>query len=75
MTTVTELARLIDHALLHPTLTDAELRDECALAAHYGVASVCIKPYAVPAAATWLAGTGGAGRHGDRVPARKPHHR
>ncbi len=58
MTTTTELARLIDHALLHPTLTDAELRAGCALAAHYGVASVCIKPYAVPDAAGWLAGTG-----------------
>ncbi len=58
MTTTTELARLIDHALLHPTLTDAELRAGCALAAHYGVASVCIKPYAVADAAGWLVGTG-----------------
>jgi len=57
MTTVTELARLIDHALLHPTLTDAELHQGCTLAAHYGVASVCIKPYAVAVAAGWLAGT------------------
>jgi deoxyribose-phosphate aldolase len=58
MTTVTELARMIDHALLHPTLTDAELGEGCVLAAHYGVASVCIKPYAVPAAVGWLLGTG-----------------
>jgi deoxyribose-phosphate aldolase len=57
MITVTELARMIDHALLHPTLTDAELRQGCTLAAHFGVASVCIKPYAVPDAAAWLAGT------------------
>ncbi|MBD0256408.1 MAG: deoxyribose-phosphate aldolase [Cytophagales bacterium] len=57
MTTLSELARLIDHALLHPTLTDADLREGCALAAHYGVASVCIKPYAVRAAAGWLGGT------------------
>ncbi len=57
MNTIAELSRMIDHALLHPTLTDAELREGCALAAHYRVASVCIKPYAVPAAAAWLSGT------------------
>ena len=55
---IAELAALIDHALLHPTLTEAELRDGCALARRYGVASVCIKPYAVPLAHTLLAGSG-----------------
>ena len=44
-----DLAKMIDHSLLHPTMTDAELEDGCRLAARYGVASVCIKPYAVPA--------------------------
>ena len=57
MTTAATIARMIDHALLHPTLTDAELQQGCALAAQYEVASVCIKPYAVSAAASWLAGT------------------
>jgi len=49
---------MIDHALLHPTLTDSELRDGCALARHYEVASVCIKPYVVPLATELLAGSG-----------------
>ena len=53
-----ELARMIDHSLLHPTLTDQELEDGCRLAAKYGVASVCIKPYAVQQAVELLRGTG-----------------
>ena len=52
------LAKMIDHSLLHPTLTDRELEEGCRLAAQYGVASVCIKPYAVRQAAEWLKGTG-----------------
>ncbi len=53
-----DLAKMIDHSLLHPTMTDQELEDGCRLAAQYGVASVCIKPYAVKRAAALLAGTG-----------------
>src|SRR5208282_6708907 len=53
-----ELAQMIDHSLLHPTMTDRELEDGCRLAAKYGVASVCIKPYAVKRAAELLQGTG-----------------
>jgi deoxyribose-phosphate aldolase len=53
-----QLAKMIDHSLLHPTLTDRELDDGCRLAAKYGVASVCIKPYAVQRAVELLKGTG-----------------
>jgi deoxyribose-phosphate aldolase len=56
--TYAELAGMIDHALLHPTMTDAELRSGCELAARYGVASVCIKPYAVKSAIDLLQGSG-----------------
>ena len=49
---------MIDHSLLHPTMTDRELEDGCKLAAKYSVASVCIKPYAVQRAAELLKGTG-----------------
>jgi deoxyribose-phosphate aldolase len=56
--TYAELARMIDHSLLHPTMTDRELEEGCRLAAKYGVASVCIKPYAVKRAAELLAGSG-----------------
>jgi len=51
------IARLIDHALLHPTLTDDQLEAGCRQARQLGVASVCIKPYAVPLAARILAGS------------------
>ncbi len=48
---------MIDHALLHPTLTDAQIRAELALLSKHKLASVCIKPYAVPMAVEMLAGT------------------
>lgn len=54
-TPIREIAKLIDHALLHPTLTDSELRAGCELALAYDVASVCIKPYAVSMASERLA--------------------
>ncbi|MCX6907197.1 MAG: deoxyribose-phosphate aldolase, partial [Verrucomicrobia bacterium] len=56
--TYKELAGMIDHSLLHPTMTDKDLEDGCKLAAKYGVASVCIKPYAVKRVAELLKGTG-----------------
>ena len=56
--TYEQLAKMIDHSLLHPTMTDQDLDDGCRLAARYGVASVCIKPYAVKRAAELLRGTG-----------------
>src|SRR5512137_1774801 len=56
--TCEQLAQMIDHSLLHPTLTDQELEVGCRLAAKYGVASVCIKPYAVKRAVELLQGSG-----------------
>jgi deoxyribose-phosphate aldolase len=56
--TYDELAKMIDHSLLHPTMTDRELEDGCRIAAKYGVASVCIKPYAVRRAVELLKGSG-----------------
>jgi deoxyribose-phosphate aldolase len=53
-----ELAKMIDHSLLHPTMTDQQLEDGCKIAARYGVASVCVKPYAVRKAAQLLKNTG-----------------
>ena len=51
------IAKLIDHSLLHPTLTDKELQQGCELAVKFDVACVCIKPYAVPNAREWLSGS------------------
>jgi deoxyribose-phosphate aldolase len=39
---------MIDHSLLHPALTDAEIIKGCEIAHAYGVKTVCVKPYAVP---------------------------
>lgn len=57
MPTVKELAKMIDHSLLHPTMTDSDLKHECEVAKTYDVASVCIKPYAVKEAVKWLDGS------------------
>lgn len=54
---VKQLAKMIDHSILHPTMTDADLRKECEVAKKYDVASVCVKPYAVPMAVDLLKGT------------------
>jgi deoxyribose-phosphate aldolase len=56
--TYEQLAEMIDHSLLHPTLTDQELEDGCRLAVQYQTASVCIKPYAAKRAADLLRGSG-----------------
>ena len=55
--TLAELAKLFDHSLLQPHLTDADLEAGCWLARDLGVASVCIKPYAVRLAADLLSGS------------------
>jgi len=52
-----EIAKMIDHSLLHPTMDDQSLREGIELARKYNVASVCIKPYAVKMAADMLMGT------------------
>lgn len=51
---VKQLAKMIDHSILHPTLTDEDLKRECAVAKKYDVASVCVKPYAVKQAVELL---------------------
>ena len=51
------IAKMIDHSLLNPTLTTRELEEGCALAIRYGVASVCILPYALARCAELLSGT------------------
>lgn len=52
-----DLAGMIDHALLHPTMTDAEIEAGCKLADNYQVATVCVKPYAIAQAAAILKGS------------------
>ena len=54
MSKTRELAKMIDHSILHPTMTDEDLKRECEVAKKYDVASVCVKPYAVPQAVELL---------------------
>ena len=42
-----DASKMIDHALLMPTLTSEDLETGCRMAAAYEVASVCIMPYYV----------------------------
>lgn len=43
--TYLDIAKMIDHSLLNPSLTERELEEGCLLALDYDVASVCILPY------------------------------
>jgi deoxyribose-phosphate aldolase len=55
--TVNELAKMIDHSLLHPTMSDAEVKAGCQLSRDYGVATACVKPYSIRQALEIFAGT------------------
>ena len=50
-------SKMIDHSLLHPTMTDAQVRAGCELSKKYDVATACVKPYSVPMAAEVLSGS------------------
>lgn len=52
-----KIAKMVDHSLLHPSMTDAEFEEECQVALKYNVGSVCVKPYHVKRAAALMAGT------------------
>ena len=52
-----DIAKMIDHSLLNPTLTADELEAGCRLARRYDVASVCILPYALARCAEILRGS------------------
>lgn len=53
-----EVARLLDHAILHPTVTPALAEEELDAVASFPLASVCIKPSFIPLAVERLGGTG-----------------
>jgi len=55
--TYEQLAKTIDHSLLKPELTEADITAGCQLAARYHVASVCVKPSFVPLAVDLLKGS------------------
>lgn len=53
-----DISRMIDHSLLHPTLTDAAVEEGLILARDCQCATACVKPYHTPLAAERLAGSG-----------------
>ena len=55
--TYEDIAKMIDHSLLNPALTAAEMERGCRLALDYDVASVCILPYYLRRCAQMLAGS------------------
>ncbi|KAI0142647.1 deoxyribose-phosphate aldolase [Xylariaceae sp. FL1272] len=57
-TSLPQIAKLIDHSLLHPTLTDSEIHAGLKLARDLQVAAACVKPYSVPIAKEVLDDTG-----------------
>lgn len=57
MDKVLEIAKMIDHSLLHPALTDKELEEGCEIARRCHAASACVKPCDIRKAAELLHGS------------------
>jgi deoxyribose-phosphate aldolase len=55
--TYQDIAKMIDHSLLPPVLTDQELEHGCRMALDYDCASVCIMPYYLKRCAELLRGS------------------
>jgi deoxyribose-phosphate aldolase len=55
--TYNDIAKMIDHSLLNPTLTVPDLEAGCGLALAYNVASACVLPYFLNRAAEMFAGS------------------
>jgi deoxyribose-phosphate aldolase len=56
--TLQSLAKMIDHSLIHPTMTDEATIAGCQLSKKYDVATACVKPYAIRLARDVLRGSG-----------------
>ncbi len=55
--TYEDIAKMIDHSLLSPVLTDRQLEQGCQVAVDYNAASVCIMPYYLRRCADILKGS------------------
>jgi deoxyribose-phosphate aldolase len=56
--TVRQVAGMIDHSLLQPQMTRADIDEGCEIAVRYGAATVCVKGYDTQYCAEKLRGTG-----------------
>lgn len=52
-----DIAAMIDHSLLHPTMSEQTVIDGCRIAMDYQTATVCVKPCDVPVAVRILSGS------------------
>jgi deoxyribose-phosphate aldolase len=55
---IPQIAKLIDHSLLQPTMTDEEILKGLKTARDLGTATACVKPYSIPVAKDVLSGSG-----------------
>lgn len=55
--TLRKVAKMIDHSLLHPTMTDDDVLEGLKISKKYNVAAACIKPYLIPLAKKELEGS------------------
>ncbi|KAI1618032.1 hypothetical protein EDD37DRAFT_253174 [Exophiala viscosa] len=55
--TLTQISKMIDHSLLHPTMTDQEITSGLEIARKYNTATACVKPYSIPLAKKMLEGS------------------
>ena len=56
--TLAQIAKMIDHSLLHPTMTDSDILEGLEISRKCGVATACVKPYHVSLAKEKLQGSG-----------------
>ena len=54
---LSDLASMIDHSLLHPTMTDDDVAAGLQISKKYSVATACVKPYHIPFAKKILEGS------------------
>lgn len=52
-----DLASCIEHSVLNPDMTEAKIKQACADALTYGFANVCVTPYFVSFASSYLSGS------------------
>ena len=56
--TYLDVAKMIDHSLLRPELTEEQVAEGCRVAREYNVASVTVRPADVDQAVLWMASSG-----------------
>ena len=56
--TYDDIAQMIEHEVLHPELSEEDVRAGCEIARQYRIASVVVRPSDVDLAAGWMQGSG-----------------